>query len=81
MEVRYTECKQLGILSAEDEDEPLSEESLAKLNEFAQNLFEQEQKEKVKSTKKADKKTEEKETKATKKAPAKKSKATDKKTK
>ena len=68
-------------MSAEDEDEPLSEESLAKLNEFAQNLFEQEQKEKVKSTKKADKKTEEKETKATKKAPAKKSKATDKKTK
>jgi ATP-dependent protease ClpP protease subunit len=84
------ECKQLGILSEEDEDEPLSEESLAKLNEFAQKLFEQEQKEKSKSTKKtnkkADKKAEEKvaeeqETKATKKAPAKKSKATDKKSK
>lgn len=84
------ECKQLGILSEEDEDEPLSEESLAKLNEFAQKLFEQEQKEKSKSTKKATKKTdkkteekvvEEKETKATKKAPAKKSKATDKKSK
>lgn len=84
------ECKQLGILSEEDEDEPLSEESLAKLNEFAQKLFEQEQKEKSKSTKKTNKKadkkaeekvTEEQETKATKKAPAKKSKATDKKVK
>ena len=77
------ECKQLGILSEEDEDEPLSEESLAKLNEFAQKLFEQEQKEKNKSikrtTKKVEKKAvEEKETKATKKVPAKKSKAADK---
>lgn len=42
------ECKQLGILTDEDEEEPLSEESLAKLNEFAQKLFEQEQKEKNK---------------------------------
>lgn len=77
------ECKQLGILSEEDEDEPLSEESLTKLNEFAQKLFEQEQKEKNKSikrtTKKVEKKAvEEKETKATKKVPAKKSKAADK---
>ena len=77
------ECKQLGILSEEDEDEPLSEESLAKLNEFAQKLFEQEQKEKNKSIKKTAKKAEkkvveEKETKAIKKAPAKKSKTADK---
>jgi ATP-dependent protease ClpP protease subunit len=76
------ECKQLGILSEEDEDEPLSEESLAKLNEFAQKLFEQEQKEKGKATKKTEEKAvEEKAAKPTKKAPAKKSKATDKKVK
>lgn len=67
------ECKQLGILSEENEDEPLSEESLAKLNEFAQKLFEQEQKEKGKATKKTEEKVvEEKATKSTKKAPAKK---------
>lgn len=77
------ECKQLGILSEEDEDEPLSEESLTKLNEFAQKLFEQEQKEKNKSIKRTTKKVEKKavegkETKTTKKVPAKKSKAADK---
>ena len=37
------ECKQLGILKCEcDGEPPLSEESIAKLNDFAQKLFEEE---------------------------------------
>lgn len=65
------ECKQLGILKSEMDDAPsLSEESINKLNEYAQKLFEEEQKAKEKEEKKEEKKAPAKKT--TKKAPAKK---------
>lgn len=47
------ECLKFGILKSNtEENAPLSDESMSKLNEFAQKLFEQEQKGKSKSTSK-----------------------------
>lgn len=72
------ECEKLGIIRSKDEeDSPLSEESIAKLNEFAEKLFEEEQKLKDKSAKKATKSaksTEAEETKKPEKKPVKKTK-------
>ena len=67
------ECQQLGILKCDCEgDTPLSEESIAKLNAFAQELFEAEQKAKGKDSSK--KNTKEKKVEPAKKTtPAKKS--------
>lgn len=69
------ECLQLGILKCDCSDEqPLSEESIAKLNEYAQKLFEAEQKKKGKAVP-AKKDTKEKKVEPDKKAaPAKKEK-------
>lgn len=51
------ECKQLGILKCESDDTPtLSEESIEKINAFAQELFEKEQKAKEKAEEKETKK-------------------------
>ena len=67
------ECKQLGILKCEcDGEPPLSEESIAKLNDFAQKLFEEEQKKKNKDKKVASDKKVAPEEKAPKAKPAKK---------
>ena len=69
------ECDQLGILKCECNGEPpLSEESIAKLNEYAQKLFEEEQKKKSKGEKGEKAKTVDKPKKSSspKKSPAKK---------
>ena len=69
------ECDQLGILKCECNGEPpLSEESINKLNDYAQKLFEEEQKKKSKDAKVTKDKSEDKTKKSSspKKSPAKK---------